>query len=291
MTSSTGKVEIIVVCGPTASGKTDAAMEMAGRLNGEIVSVDSVQVYRRMDIGTAKPDKALRDKVHHHMIDIVDPDEPFDAAEYAMMAKTAIHHIASRGKTPVLAGGAGLYFKALLEGFFEAPKTDPAIRAKWEKAAREKGNSFIHDWLKSRDPEAAAGIHPNNLKRVIRAIEVIEQTGEKVSDLRRLGEKEPPFIVRETVFLNPPREELYARINQRTDKMFKLGLLGEVEALLRDYGPEPASMKSIGYKECVDCLQGRVSREEAKELVRKNTRNYAKRQVTWFKNQKPVPKP
>lgn len=290
MLSSTGKVEIIVVCGPTASGKTEAAMEMAGGLDGEIVSVDSVQVYRRLDIGTAKPDKALREKVPHHMIDVVDPNENFDAAEYAMMAKTAIHHIALRGKRPILAGGAGLYFKALLEGFFAAPKTDPVLREKWEKAAREKGGSFVHDWLKSRDPEAAAGIHPNNLKRVIRAIEVIEQTGEKVSELRKMGEKEPPFIVRETVFLNPPRGELYDRINRRTDKMFKLGLLDEVEVLLKEYGPEPASMKSIGYKECVDCLLGRISRQEACELIKKNTRHYAKRQITWFKNQKPMPK-
>jgi tRNA dimethylallyltransferase len=276
--------EVIVIFGPTASGKTRTAVETARKLNGEIVSVDSVQVYRRMDIGTAKPSRALRKKVPHHMIDIIDPDQSLNAAEYAGAAFAAILDITARGRMPVLAGGAGLYFKAILEGFFPGGAPDPAVRRDLETLAAEKGRARVHARLAEIDPESARAIHPNNLKRVIRAVEVYETTGLPLSQWKK-ERPARPLAVREAVYLNPARDELYKGIDARTERMFRKGLVKETQSLLKQYSPDLPSLQSIGYRETVRFLQRKTSLAEAVALVKQHTRNYAKRQITWFNRQ------
>ncbi|OGS37793.1 MAG: tRNA (adenosine(37)-N6)-dimethylallyltransferase MiaA [Elusimicrobia bacterium RIFOXYB2_FULL_49_7] len=280
------KPEIAVLCGPTASGKSELAMAWAERLNGEIVSVDSVQIYRSMDIGTAKPSFAMRQAIPHHLIDIVEPRDRFDAADFAIYAQDAISDIVARQKMPILCGGAGLYFKALFEGFFESPKPDLTVRAKWMQRASKEGAEAVYHWLVEHDPESAAQIHPNNVKRVVRAIEVFEATGQKMSLLKVTGKKQDRFIVRDSLFLNPPREELYSRIDRRTEKMFQDGLVEEVDRLLKQYPENSPAFQAIGYKESIELIHGKRTLEEAMTQVKRNTRHYAKRQITWFKNQK-----
>jgi tRNA dimethylallyltransferase len=238
-----------------------------------------------MDIGTAKPDRDVLEKYPHHMIDIVDPDTPYDAADFGVQGLKAIKDIVKRGRIPILSGGAGLYFKSILEGFFEGPKADKTIRLKWVNMAKEKGNLFVYGHLRSMDPESAALIHPNNLKRIIRALEIVELTGEKMSDLKKMQKKQLVKI-RDTIFINPERKELYEKIDKRTESMFQKGLINETRELLRRFSQDIIPMKSIGYSETIDYLSGKTSKKEAIELVKKNTRNYAKRQITWFCNQR-----
>ena len=277
------KREIIVICGPTAVGKTKYAIETALAFNGEIVSCDSMQLYKYMDIGSAKPAPEEQAQVKHYLVDEIDPSEPFSAAKYQTMAKDAIEKIFAKGKIPIIAGGTGLYLNALLYDMdFSAPPGDTAFRNELYKLAEEQGAEVLHNKLKALDSAAAERIHPNNIKKVVRAIEAAKE-GNKVkdfaADLRPTGDYTPRLVG-----LTRDRAELYARINQRVDLLLAQGLVEEVRGLLqRGLTESDISMKGIGYKEIIGFLEGRYSLSEAADLVKKNTRHYAKRQLTWFK--------
>lgn len=277
------KIKTVIIAGPTASGKTELAVHLASLYNGEIISADSMQVYRRMDIGTAKPTVAEMDGIPHHMIDIAEPDEGFTAARYASLALEKIREIHKRGKNPFVAGGTGLYIKALTRGIFKGPEADPALRAELEREAKEHGSAYLHERLKAVDPEGAAAIHPNNRVRVIRALEVFELSKKPISEFHRehAFSEEPLSTLKIGLMLE--RDALYARIDARVDAMMADGLLEETEKLLAaGYSPSLKPMGGLGYKEMVNYIEGRCSLEEAVELLKRNTRRYAKRQMTWF---------
>ncbi len=274
---------VIVICGPTAVGKTKYAIETALRFDGEVVSCDSMQLYRYMDIGSAKPTAEEQARVRHHLVDQIDPFQPFSAAKYQSLAKAAIEDIFARGKTPVIAGGTGLYLNALLYDMdFSAPPGDPALREQLYALAEKEGPQALHDRLRASDPAAAERIHPNNVKKVVRAVEAAElgsKVGDFSSDLVPTTDYEAVLIG-----LTRDRAELYERINRRVDLLIEAGLLDEVRGLL-DMGLDEGniSMKGIGYKEMIGYFHGRYGLDEAVDLVKKNTRHYAKRQLTWFK--------
>jgi len=284
MLSSLGKV--LVILGPTGVGKTKASLEVADRIKGEIISADSRQIYRYMDIGTAKPKPEQRKRIVHHLLDIVDPDEKFSAADFAKQAEKIIRDLVDRKKPPVVSGGTGLYIRALTKGFFEGPKGDTKIRERFEKMAQEKGKGFLHKKLSEVDPEAAEKIHPNNLIRIIRALEVYELTGISISQLQKEGEydkREFDFI---KIGLTLDRKKLYEKLDKRVDHMMDNGFLEEVRKLRElGYSKELAPLKTLGYKELFSHLEGNLSLCEAVEMIKKKTRNYAKRQVTWFKKE------
>lgn len=277
------KKEIIVICGPTAVGKTEYAIETALKMNGEIVSCDSMQLYQYMDIGSAKPTAQEQTRVKHYLVDQIHPAEPFSAAKYQTLAKEAIAKIFYNGKTPVIAGGTGLYLNALLYDMdFSAPPRNDAYRDQLYKEAEEFGPDFLYGKLVKVDPEAANRIHPNNIKKVIRALEAAEE-GNKVKDFSKdLTPTQDYSAV--LIGLTRNREELYDRINRRVDILIENGLLEEVRNLLaKGLTEADISMKGIGYKEIIAYYHGQYSLEEAIDLVKKNTRHYAKRQLTWFK--------
>lgn len=280
------KREIIVVCGPTAVGKTEYAIEIALKTGGEIVSCDSMQLYKYMDIGSAKPTALERSKVKHYLVDEIDPFKPFSAAKYQSLAKEAIEEIFAKGKTPIIAGGTGLYLNALLYDMdFSAPPRNDAFRDQLYKEASEFGPAFIHEKLVKADPDAADRIHPNNIKKVIRALEAAEE-GTKVKDFAKdlVPTKDYSALM---VCLSRNREELYARINLRVELLIEKGLLDEIKRLLAmGLSEGDISMKGIGYKEIIGYYHGQYSLDEAIDLVKKNTRHYAKRQLTWFKRYK-----
>jgi tRNA dimethylallyltransferase len=278
--------KIIVIAGPTASGKSALAMELAESFSGEIVSADSMQIYRHMDIGTAKPDKVEQLRIIHHMIDVVDPDEPFSAARYRLEAALAIDDITRSGKTVIVCGGTGLYIRVLTRGIFEGPGVDPSYREELEREILEKGTAPLHERLREVDPISAERIHPNNRVRIIRALEVYKSSGRPFSSFHaEHAFAENPYDALK-LYLDRPRAELYERIKARTEQMIARGLLKETEGLLkRGYSEDLKPMRSLGYKEMVGVLNGVWSMEEATELVEKNTRNYAKRQITWFKGE------
>lgn len=278
------KPKVVVILGPTATGKSELGLKLARALGGEIISADSMQVYRLMDIGTAKPLPEVRREVPHHLIDVVWPDEDFSAGDFRQRARQAVEEISSRGKVPLVVGGTGLYIRALTEGLIEGVKGDAKLRERLHEEAERVGSVGLWRRLKEIDPESARRIHPNDLYRIIRALEIYEITGEPPSALRsrhRFGDR--PYEVLK-IGLTRPREELYRKIDQRVEEMIKGGLEKEVRELLdRGYGPELKSMKAIGYKEMVQYLRGEVSLEEAKRRMKRDTRHFAKRQVTWFK--------
>jgi tRNA dimethylallyltransferase len=278
------KQSIVVICGPTGIGKTAVAITLAQRFNGEIISADSMQVYRRMDIGTAKATPEEQAAAPHHMIDIVAPDEPFDAARFAVLARTAAAEIAGRGMLPIVAGGTGLYIKALTQGIFQAKATDARIRKRLQEALAQEGPAAMHRRLAKMDPEAARRIHPNDRVRILRALEVFEATGRPISDhhsTHRFGEA--PFRTLK-IGLEMARTALYDRINRRVEMMLDSGLLSEVLGLLEmGYDASLKSMKSIGYRHMADFIEGRLPWDEAVRTLKRDTRRYAKRQYTWFK--------
>ena len=274
---------VLGLAGPTASGKSALALRVAAELGGEIVCMDSMQVYRFMDIGTAKPSRAERETVPHHMLDVAHPKDPYSVAEYAQAAGKAVEDILSRGKLPVLCGGTGLYLRAMSRplGFGGAP-SDPAVRQKYQGIADTRGAEALHRLLQERDPESARRLHPNDLRRVVRALEVLELTGRLFSAQEMPGDAEGSWDLR-LFALRWPRETLYSRISARAEGMLRGGLPEEVEALLRmGVSPGAQSMQGLGYKELVPCLNGGTALEEAAELIARRTRNYAKRQLTWF---------
>ncbi|MDR0357477.1 MAG: tRNA (adenosine(37)-N6)-dimethylallyltransferase MiaA [Clostridiales Family XIII bacterium] len=276
----------IIVAGPTAVGKSEFAAALAERYDGEVVSADSMQVYRGLDIGTAKPSRDLLARVPHQLIGVVDPAEPFSVAEYRARAEVVIRDIFARGRIPVIAGGTGLYIHALLFDMdFSGAGRHDALREKYESQAERFGNLRIYDILKERDPEAAARIHPNNRKRVVRALERLE-TGDEEDGLRDFARASAPSGLFDPVLLilTRDREELRVRIDERTDALMRAGLADEVRGLReRGLSREHISMLGIGYKELLAYLEGEYDEERAVELIKLHTRRYAKRQVTWFK--------
>lgn len=275
--------KIIIIAGPTAVGKTEFAIETALHFNGEVVSCDSMQLYKYMDIGSAKPTQEECSRVRHHLIDQVDPREDFSVLTYEKLAKNAIKDILSRGKIPVIAGGTGLYLNALLYDMdFSEEPADLMLRKNLENEFKEKGAMYLYDKLKNLDYDSASRIHPNNTKKVIRAIEAAT-LGKPIQDISKNLKKSSlydPILIG----LTRERTELYHRINMRVDILLKQGLLEEVRKLM-DMGLDESdiSMKGIGYKEIIGFFNGAYCLDEAVELVKKNTRHYAKRQLTWFK--------
>lgn len=276
--------DLIAVVGPTATGKTEYAIQLAERLDGEIVSCDSMQLYKFMDIGSAKPGKEQRKRVRHYLVDEIDPREPFSAAQYQKLAKKAIAEIRGKGKLPILAGGTGLYLNSILyEMDFSSPPSDSGYRQKlWELSERE-GKDALHRLLVQRDPQAAARIHPNNTKKVIRALEAARQEGQGIrpfSEARRPSADVRPFLIGITW----DREQLYDRINRRVLALMEQGLLEEVDRLLSmGLTEDHISMKGIGYKELIAYRKGEWDLRTAVEKIQQNTRHYAKRQLTWFR--------
>lgn len=280
------RTKLIIILGPTATGKSRLAVELASAFNGEIIGADSMQVYRRMDIGTAKPTKDERQMAPHHMIDVVEPDGEYCAASYARDAALKIMEISSRGKTPFVVGGTGLYIRALVHGICEAPASDMDLRKRLVLEARTSGRAALHGRLGRVDPEAARAIHPNNLARVVRAIEVYELTGRPISrHWGAHGFSSTPYLTLK-IGLMKDRQELYRDIEARVDGMVRDGLVEETRALL-DSGCAAGSkpMLALGYKEIAGYLGGRYTLEEAAGLLKMNTRRYAKRQITWFKKE------
>ncbi len=280
------KIKIYAVVGPTASGKSALALELAERHGGEIVSCDSMQIYRRMDIGTAKPTKEERARVPHHMIDICEPTESFSCADFVSAADAAIRDIHSRGKLPILCGGTGLYLDSLLRGEdFSEGTTDDSLRAELLAFARENGAQALHARLSEVDAESAAQIHPNNVKRVARALEIYYLGGIKKSELdRHSKEAERRFDIACTCLAYSDREALYSRINDRVDAMLAMGLERETRELCSEgvFEKNTTAAQAIGYKELFDYIEGRETLREAAEKLKGATRRYAKRQITWF---------
>ena len=287
------KPKIVVIVGPTASGKSTLAVQLAKKFNGEIVSADSRQVYRGMDIGTAKPEvqrtsglAVISEGIPHYLINIKNPDENYTVAEYKRDAIKAINKIIKKKKLSILVGGTGLYIKAIVDNL-NIPKVAPdfKLRKKLEKEIKKYGLNFVFNKLIKLDPEAAYVIDPNNPRRIIRALEIAIKTGKPFSAQRKTGKPLFNFI---EIGIRLSDNILNKRINKRVDLMIKSGLLEEVKNLVKKYGPKQQSFDAIGYREIIDFLNGKISLEEATELIKKNTRNYAKRQMTWFKKNKRI---
>lgn len=284
--SSPEELRWIVIAGPTASGKSGLSLEIAERFGGEIVNADSRQIYRAMDIGTAKPSAADRARVPHHLYDLVAPDESFDVARYRSLARATILALAERGRLPVAVGGSGLYLRALTRGLFSGPPAHPEIRRALEAIADESAGS-LHRWCRRLDPETAERLHPNDAVRLVRAIEVALLTGKKISVHQaqhgfseRLGEI--LFLV-----LDPGSENLTRRIAERSRRMFEEGLIEEVRRLWgMGYGPQLRALRSIGYREAGSVIRGERTREEAIQDLVRTTRGFAKRQLSWFRSER-----
>jgi len=277
---------VLALIGPTAIGKTSLSLSISKRFNCEIVSVDSMQVYRYMDIGTAKATAAERRQARHHLLDIVDPDDAYNAARFVGDCLAAIDDIHRRGAIPLLTGGTGLYLAALKKGLFESPPADSAIREQLRADCREKGADTLYEKLRASDPESAGRIHPNDTTRIIRALEVYLASGVTMTEHRKRQQsqtKHPEFSSFCTIGLTCDRDLLYKRIGQRTEQLFELGLENEVRDLLgRGYRPDLASMQSIGYRHMLNYISGDWDLSQCVEQLARDTRHYAKRQFTWF---------
>lgn len=281
---------IICIAGPTASGKTALAVELAKEWNGEVVSCDSMQVYRRMDIGTAKPTLEEMQGIPHHMLSVAEPDEDFSVSRYCEMATPIVDDILARGKTAIIAGGTGLYMDSLIRGNDFAPFPSTGVRDKLEAQANREGMESMLNWLHSIDPEAASRLHLSDRKRIIRALEVYLETGQTITEHNRRTQAIPPRYSPLWLGLDfIERSELYRRIDQRVGLMLERGLLEEIQSLLANGIPAKATaMQAIGYKEFVTALNGQGTIEEAADQVRQSSRHYAKRQLTWFRRNKSI---
>lgn len=277
--------KILVIVGPTASGKTRMAVELAQRHNGEVISADSMQIYRTMDIGTAKPTKEEMGGIPHHMIDVADPEEDFSVARYVEMAARCVDDVLERGKLPIVAGGTGLYIDSLLSGRTFAPfSPDSALRGELERELAEKGGQAMLEALAQVDPEAAQRLHPNDHKRIVRALEVYRSTGKTITQHNRETQAIPPRYNALTIGLAfQDRQAMWRRIDQRVDEMVAAGLEDEVRRLLTSgISPKCTAMQAIGYKEFTQALSGEMTWQEATDVVKLRSRQYAKRQLTWF---------
>lgn len=279
---------LLVICGPTAAGKTSLALELAESYDGEVISADSRQLYRLMDIGTAKPTLSERQRVRHHLIDVAWPDEEFHAARFVALARETLDDIRRRGRRPLLAGGTGLYIRAFTEGLLRAPGANRELRRRLHARAEEEGSAKLHDELAGVDPDTAARLHPNDLVRIVRALEVYA-SGTPLSSLQdEHGFRSQPYRTLK-IGLNPPRPELYRRIEQRAEAMFAQGLLAEAETLLQaGYDPTCKALQTIGYRQAFALLRQEISLDEAIDDLKKATRRYAKQQLTWFRKDKSI---
>ena len=288
---------LVAIVGPTAAGKSALALALARERSGEIVGCDSLQVYRGLDIGSAKATAVEQAAVPHHLLDFVDPDQAFSAADNARRARAALADIAGRGRLAVVAGGTGLYLRALLQGLFEGPSRDDRLRERLERVAARRGDPRLHRMLAAVDPEAAARIAPRDRVRVIRALEVFLSTRRPLSEHHRAGSDALRGHEVLVVGLDPPRAALRAAVERRTDDMLARGLLAEVRGLLaRGYGPELRPLRAIGYRQAVAVVRGEMEGDEARRAIVAETMRYAKRQMTWFRHQTratwfPAPEP
>ncbi|HHY76968.1 MAG TPA: tRNA (adenosine(37)-N6)-dimethylallyltransferase MiaA [Clostridiales bacterium] len=280
------KQKLLIIAGPTAVGKTNISVRVAEKLYGEIISADSAQVYKYMDIGTAKITKEEMKGIKHYMLDLLYPNETFSAALFKEKAERYINDITARGKLPIIVGGTGLYINSLLNNFeFTDSIIDNEYRNELKRIANEKGNKYVHEMLKGIDDVSYNKLHPNDLKRVIRALEVYKNTGKPITYFQALSKQQPCKYDFCYIGLNMNREKLYKRIEDRVDKMIEAGLVREVEKLLEmGYNKGHTALQALGYKEIIDYLHNKYSLDEAIKTLKKNTRNYAKRQLTWFRN-------
>ena len=289
--TTTFDAPLVVILGPTASGKTALAIHLAQRFFGEILSCDSVAVYRSFEVGTAKPSRDDRTRVRHHFIDVVDPGEAFTAGEYARQARAALADITRRGHLPIVVGGTGLYLRALLEGLFPGPHRSPQLRQRLRSRAERRGAVYLHRILERLDPKSAAHIHPNDQPKLIRAIEVCLATRGPISELWQQQGRDPLRgfrILR--IGLNPPRKQLYDRINRRAAQMFRDGLVAEAQLLRERFGDgrEITALHSLGYQQALEHLRAELSLDQAIAAAQQGHRNYAKRQMTWFRREPDV---
>ena len=279
---------LVVLVGPTASGKTSLALKLAEEFNGEIVSCDAVAVYRGLDVGSAKPTATERARVTHHAIDILNADEASTAGDYARAARAALAGVKARGRLPIVTGGTGLYLRALLEGLAPAPPRDEELRERLRERAARRGPEYLHRLLRRIDSAAAAAIHPNDVPKMIRSLEVTLAARQPQSEQWRAGRDRLQGFRVLQMGLNPPRVELYARINERAARMFDNGLLEETAAAREHYGDTCRALGSLGYAQAVAMLRGDMTRAEAIAAAQQGHRNYAKRQMTWFRRDKQI---
>lgn len=284
------KKPLVILTGPTAVGKTKASIGLAKAIGGEIISADSMQVYKQMDIGSAKIKPSEMDGIPHYLVDILEPDEEFHVVLFQQMAKQAIQKIYEKGKIPILVGGTGFYIQAVLYDIdFSENEKDTSYREELEKLAQTKGTEYLHDRLREVDEKSAQDIHANNVKRVIRALEYFHQTGEKISEHNEEQRKKVSPYNFSYFVLNDERAHLYEKINLRVDQMINEGLVREVQSLKeKGYTRDMVSMQGLGYKEMLDYLDNKCSLEEAVEIIKRDTRHFAKRQITWFKRESDV---
>ena len=279
---------LVVILGPTASGKTALSLMLAESFPGEVVSCDSVAVYREFEIGTAKPSPEERARVPHHLIDVVQPNQLFTAGDYSRLARQALDGIHSRNRLPIVVGGTGLYLRALLEGLFAGPPRSEDLRTRLRERANERGAAYLHKLLRHLDPAAAEAIHANDIAKIIRAVEICITSRSRMTELWQQGRDPLTGFRVLRVGLNPEREALYQRINLRARQMFERGLIEETRELMRRYGAAAGPLESLGYKQAAQYLRGGLSREQATLLAQQAHRNYAKRQMTWFRREPDV---
>ena len=279
---------LVVVLGPTASGKTSLALDLGEHFQGEIVNCDSVAMYRELEIGTAKPTPAERSRVPHHLLDIVDPAGYITAGEYARLGRQALQEIKSRRRLPIVVGGTGLYLRALLEGLFPGPQRSEELRQRLREKEKQGGPGYLHRLLGRLDPAAAAGIHTNDTPKLIRAIEVCLASRNKMTEMWKQGRDPLRGFTILRLGLNPDRDQLYARINARAQRMFDCGLVEETARLLARYGDAARPLQSLGYRQASQLLRGELERTAAVQAAQQAHRNYAKRQMTWFRREPEV---
>ena len=282
------KPKVIVIVGPTASGKTSASIKLAKEVNGEIISADSMQIYKEMNIGTAKPTAEEMQGIKHYLIDFISPDENYNVTLYKKEAEKAIDEILSKGKVPIIVGGTGLYISTLINGIeFSEVDEDKEYRKEMEELAKEKGNEFLHSMLEKVDKNSADNIDKNNVRRVIRALEIYKVTGKTKTELDKESIKEAKYDYK-VYGIETPRDKLYERINVRVDKMLEEGLVQEVKDLVSNYNISKTALQGLGYKEVVEYLNGQLTYEEMVEKIKQESRRYAKRQITWFRREKSI---
>lgn len=274
-----------ILAGPTAVGKTSISIELAKQLNAEIISADSRQVYKHMDIGTATPGQAQLDEVPHHFVSILEIDDTYTAGRFAREAQSVIEEIFARNRLPLVVGGAGLYIKALIDGLFQSPSRDDVVRADLYHEVEQDGVEKVYERFQSLDPEYAREVHPNDVKKIVRALEIYEVTGAKPSEHFQQTHQALPYKY-DILGLRRKRKTLYQRINHRVDLMFQAGLVEEVRTILdMGYTGDENALQTVGYQEVIQYLRGEISLEKAKQQIKTNSRHYAKRQLTWFRNQ------
>jgi tRNA dimethylallyltransferase len=276
---------LVVVLGPTASGKTALSLYLAGRFSGEIISCDSVAVYREFEIGTAKPSLSERRRAPHHLIDVAGPAGLVTAGDYSRLARQAIHDVNSRGLLPIVVGGSGLYLRALLEGLFPGPPRSEDLRTRLRDRAASRGPQYLHRLLRRLDPQAAQAIHANDVPKMVRALEVSISARAPMTRMWRQGREPLTGFRILRISLNPEREALYARINDRAREMFNAGLVEETRALAERYGQAARPLAALGYKQALEHIHGELSLEQAIAAAQQGHRNYAKRQMTWFRRE------